>query len=293
MAAGGTAPISRSRAMPPAPPHAGRPGDHQHAEQVEPPADPWVAPLMANTKVAPRSIASNSIAPDYTDCTDVPKWQSAARERTWPRARTANGGSFASSSAASGCCRRRGRLVLLAALPEDLRLATRFILAWDLTALLYISLTMWMIHCSTVEDCHDHAALYDEGDWVILLLVIASVAASFVCIAVELPVLKSPQHSLVLGIFITGLTVALSWTFTHTVFTLHYANVYYRPDDDGPGGLASPASGSPTIATSSTIPSSSAARRRPATSPPSRVPCAISPWCTASWPLPSTPPSSR
>ena len=99
---------------------------------------------------------------------------------------------------------------------------------------------MWMIRCSTVEDCHDHAALNDEGDWVILLLVIASVAASFVCIAVELPVLKSPRHSLALGIFVTGLTVALSWTFTHTVFTLHYANVYYRPDDDGPGGLAFP-----------------------------------------------------
>ena len=99
---------------------------------------------------------------------------------------------------------------------------------------------MWMIHCSTVEDCHDLAALNDEGDWVILLLVIASVAASFVCIAVELPTLQSPQHSLVLGIFITGLTVALSWTFTHTVFTLHYANVYYRPDEDGPGGLIFP-----------------------------------------------------
>ena len=34
--------------------------------------------------------------------------------------------------------------------------------------------------------------------------------------------------------------MALSWTFTHIVFTLHYANVYYRPDDDGPGGLHFP-----------------------------------------------------
>lgn len=131
-------------------------------------------------------------------------------------------------------------LILLAVLPSDLRWATRFILAWDLTALLYISLIMWMIRCSTVEDCHDHAALNDEGDWVILLLVIASVAASFVCIAVELPVLKLPHEQLWVGVFITGLTVALSWTFTHTVFTLHYANVYYRPDKDGPGGLNFP-----------------------------------------------------
>lgn len=131
-------------------------------------------------------------------------------------------------------------LVLLATLPSDVGLATRFILAWDLTAVLYIGLIMWMIRCSTVEDCHDHAALNDEGDWAILLLVVAAVAASFICIAVELPALKAPQRSLALGVFFTGLTVALSWTFTHTVFTLHYANVYYRPDEDGPGGLVFP-----------------------------------------------------
>jgi uncharacterized membrane protein len=136
-------------------------------------------------------------------------------------------------------------LVLLPLLPADLRMATRLILAWDLTSALYVTATFWMIAHSTIETCHDRAALYDEGDWVILLLVIASAAASFVCIALELPVLKSPRHSLGLGITITGLTVALSWTFTHIVFTLHYANVYYRPDDDGPGGLKFPGDRAP------------------------------------------------
>jgi uncharacterized membrane protein len=131
-------------------------------------------------------------------------------------------------------------LALLVILPAEIRLTTRFIMAWDLTALLYIGAIMWMIHGSTVEDCHDHAALNDEGDWVILLLVVAAVAASFLCIAAEMPALKAPNHSLMLGIFITALTVVLSWTFTHTVFTLHYANVYYRPDEDGPGGLHFP-----------------------------------------------------
>lgn len=131
-------------------------------------------------------------------------------------------------------------LILLALLPGHLGLSTRFIIAWDLTALLYVSLIMLMIWRSTVEDCHDHAALNDEGDWVILVLVIASVAASFVCIAVELPLLQSREHSVIVGVLLTGLTVALSWAFTHTVFTLHYANIYYRPDEDGPGGLAFP-----------------------------------------------------
>ena len=87
-----------------------------------------------------------------------------------------------------------------------------------------------MMAQSTVETCHDRAALYDEGDWVILVLVVASAAASFVAIFAELASLNGDaRHSLALGIVITGLTVALSWTFTHVVFTLHYANVYYRP----------------------------------------------------------------
>ena len=136
-------------------------------------------------------------------------------------------------------------LLLLPLLPGDLRVVTRLILAWDLTTALYVVSTFWMIGHSTVKTCHDRAALYDEGDWVILLLVVASAAASFVCIALELPVLNSPRHSLLLGIMITGLTVALSWTFTHVVFTLHYANVYYRPDDDGPGGLKFPGDRAP------------------------------------------------
>lgn len=131
-------------------------------------------------------------------------------------------------------------LVLFLVLPQDMRMATKILLAWDLTALAYIVMTLSMIARSTVETCYARAAYYDEGDWVILLVVIVSASASFATIFSELAVLKSPHgppwHALVL----TGATVALSWTFTHLVFTLHYANIYYRPDDDGPGGLEFP-----------------------------------------------------
>ena len=85
-------------------------------------------------------------------------------------------------------------LILLPLLPDDLRVVTRLILAWDLTTALYVVSTLWMIGHSTVKTCHDRAALYDEGDWVILLLVVASAAASFVCIALELTVLQSPRR---------------------------------------------------------------------------------------------------
>src|SRR5215831_17913976 len=101
-------------------------------------------------------------------------------------------------------------VLLFALLPGSMRLTTQFILAWDLTTLLYLGSTLVMISRSTVETCQSRASLYDEGDWIILLLVL------------------------------TVITVALSWAFTHMVFTLHYANVYYKPDEDGPGGLKFP-----------------------------------------------------
>jgi len=125
-------------------------------------------------------------------------------------------------------------------LPKDMRIETRWLLAWDLAAFLYIVTTLRMIAKSTVETCYARAAYYDEGDWIILVVVIVSAGASFATIFSELAMLKTPHGSLFHALAISGATVALSWTFTHLVFTLHYANVYYRPDDDGPGGLEFP-----------------------------------------------------
>lgn len=131
-------------------------------------------------------------------------------------------------------------LVLFLVLPQDMRFATKTLLAWDLTALAYIVMTLIMIARSTVDTCYARAAYYDEGDWVILLVIVVSASASFATIFSELAVLKTPHGSLWHALVLTGATVALSWTFTHLVFTLHYANIYYRPDDDGPGGLEFP-----------------------------------------------------
>lgn len=130
-------------------------------------------------------------------------------------------------------------LLLFLCLPEPLRRTTRFILAWDLTAALYIVATLFMVLRSSVETCRERAALYDEGDWMILVLVVGSAAVSFVAIFAELGKLPM-QESQAVGIALTVATVALSWAFTHVVFTLHYANLYYKPDEDGPGGLAFP-----------------------------------------------------
>jgi len=133
-------------------------------------------------------------------------------------------------------------LVLLVLLQStSLRPVTRALLAWDLTAAIYVGAAFWMVARSTVETCHARAELYDESDWMIMTLVVASSAASFVAIFAELAAIKSGHAPLTISLVVTGATVVLSWTFTHVIFTLHYANLYYRVREQGAqGGLEFP-----------------------------------------------------
>src|SRR5260370_13351597 len=74
-----------------------------------------------------------------------------------------------------------------------------------------------------------------------MTIVVSRSAASFVAIFAELAAIKSGHARPVISLVVTGATVVLSWTFTHVIFTLHYANLYYRPRDQGmPGGLEFP-----------------------------------------------------
>jgi uncharacterized membrane protein len=130
--------------------------------------------------------------------------------------------------------------VLFLVLPPHLRPMTRLLLGWDLTAVIYIAFALIMISRSTVETCHRRATLYDEWDWVIVALVVLSATASFAAIFSELAVVKKSPTTPALAIAVTGLTVMLSWTFTHLVFTLHYANLYYKPRKRGHPGLEFP-----------------------------------------------------
>jgi len=132
-------------------------------------------------------------------------------------------------------------VVLAMVLPSTARLSTRFLLGWNLTAFIYVAFAFLMIIRSTVETCRARAALYDENDWVIVGLVVGSAAASFAAIFAELAAIKAGEAPVAISLVVTGVTVMLAWTFTHVIFTLHYANLYYRPRKGGvPGGLDFP-----------------------------------------------------
>jgi uncharacterized membrane protein len=131
--------------------------------------------------------------------------------------------------------------VLFVFLPSSWRLTTRLVLSWDVLTLTYLATTAHLIAKSTTETCRRRAARYDEGDWLILVITLFGVTFSFATIVMELAAGKAEGASLLLTFMITAVTVALSWAFTHMIFALHYANLYYRADASGEhGGLIFP-----------------------------------------------------
>ena len=105
---------------------------------------------------------------------------------------------------------------------------TRALIAWNVGTCLYIALATIMMARSTHETLLRRAQLEDEGQRVVLGLVVVAVVASLVAIAGELAVAKDihgATRSMHVGL--AALTVLSSWAFVHLIFALHYAHDFY------------------------------------------------------------------
>ena len=145
-------------------------------------------------------------------------------------------------------------IVAYAALPNELRLATRALIAWNVGALAFIALVGWMMARSTEMTIRAHAALEDEQRWVLLIVGTVAACASLAAIVAELGAVKDMSglnKAAHIGLVTT--TILSAWTFIHLLFTVHYAHEYYGDLDDDPAtapvaraGLNFPGHGNPT-----------------------------------------------
>jgi uncharacterized membrane protein len=114
--------------------------------------------------------------------------------------------------------------------PSDLagHSATRVLIAWNAGTCLYLILAAIMMVRSSHERIQWRAQIEDEGQYVVLVLVVVAVVASLVAIAGELVVVRE-LHGGAKGahIALAALTVLSSWAFMHLMFALHYAHDFY------------------------------------------------------------------
>ena len=124
---------------------------------------------------------------------------------------------------------------------------TRLLVAWNTGTCLYVVLAGVMMTRSTSHHIRQRVQTQDDGQLLILVLVVISSVASLAAIAAELAVAKD-MHGLLKFAHITlaGVTVLSSWAFIQVMFTIHYAHDYYAalsrsaapglqfPEDDKP-----------------------------------------------------------
>ncbi len=105
---------------------------------------------------------------------------------------------------------------------------TRWLLAWDTAASLYVLLAAVMMVRSAPHHMRRRAQSQDEGKWVILAMVVVSSVANLAAIAGELVLAKTMEGPPKLAhTALAGFTVLSSWAFIQVMFTLHYAHDYY------------------------------------------------------------------
>jgi uncharacterized membrane protein len=128
--------------------------------------------------------------------------------------------------------------VVLALMP-DLRWSTRAILAWDTGCLAFIGGMMFHMANKRADHLRAKAAAQDEGQGLILGIVLLSSVASLATVAVELGLAKDADGlEKTVRISLAAATVAASWFVVQLIFALHYANMYYTAGREG--GLAFP-----------------------------------------------------
>ncbi|MEX3628867.1 MAG: DUF1345 domain-containing protein [Burkholderia sp.] len=105
----------------------------------------------------------------------------------------------------------------------------RVLIGWDVTVWFYLALMWWQMTRVYHEKVREIAMREDESATTVLTIICLATVASVAAIAVELASAKSV--GLRAGIehyAVTGATLFGAWFLIPTIFTLHYARLYYQ-----------------------------------------------------------------
>lgn len=105
---------------------------------------------------------------------------------------------------------------------------TRWLLAWNVGAALYVVLAAVMMIRSSAHQMRRRAQLQDDGEVAILVVASLATVASLAAIAGELTVVKDMHgYYKAAHVGLAGFTVLSSWAFLQVMFAIHYAHQYY------------------------------------------------------------------
>ena len=119
-------------------------------------------------------------------------------------------------------------------------LIVHFIAIWDTYAIVVLLMSWLTIYTVDPRTIQRRARLQDSGRTLIFAFIIVAACMSLLAVILVLREHKALQKTAGLHLFVAALTVIEAWLLIHTVFTLHYAHVFYRSEQEadvtGTGG---------------------------------------------------------
>lgn len=118
-------------------------------------------------------------------------------------------------------------------LPAHLPAITRVLVSWNVGVLMFLLLVLWWTRGLSAADICDHYQDEDQAAPVILIVSIFAAILAMVSIVVLLAMLgqlSETQRSL--HVALAACTVIDSWLLIPTMFTMHYADMFYSAAPD-------------------------------------------------------------
>lgn len=114
-------------------------------------------------------------------------------------------------------------------------LMQRLLLGWNVGVWLYLLLVLWLTVRASPAHVRKVASIEDENAGLVLFTVSIAAIASLAAVTLQLAGSQDlPQSAKAAHYAYTGLTVAGSWLLIGTVFSLHYARLFYTADSQEP-----------------------------------------------------------
>jgi len=120
------------------------------------------------------------------------------------------------------------------ALPSQWTPVTRALVSWNITVWFYLFLVGWLMVRSSHIQVRRIAEQEDKSAAAVLAIMSTAAVVSLAAIVLELTSTRDlPLSHRVAHYTFTGVTVVGSWFLVATLFTLHYARLYYQSPSEG------------------------------------------------------------
>ncbi|MEZ0172566.1 DUF1345 domain-containing protein [Microvirga sp. TS319] len=126
-------------------------------------------------------------------------------------------------------------IVVYALLPQSWGAVLRFLVAWDVGIVCYLTLAGIMAARSTMAIMQKRAEEEDEKAVVFLILTLSAAVASLAAIGIELSGIHTARSQEAFRLAVAGVTILCSWLFVHTIYAIHYAHEYYGDEGERRG----------------------------------------------------------